>query len=79
MQRHDIPTATYREFDSTNYDKRALLSSISLPMAQADGLAAASVLICRNHIEAGRVLNCCCKHSKFGDRQEMVWKSSRGH
>ena len=55
MERHRIPTATYREFDSGNYaDGITYLQQHSLPVVlKADGLAAGKgVVICQNMIEA---------------------------
>ena len=55
MQRHDIPTAGYREFDETNYPEGTeYIKTHPLPVVlKADGLAAGKgVIICTNHIEA---------------------------
>ena len=55
MERHNIPTAGYREFDTGNSAEGiAYLQQHSLPIVlKADGLAAGKgVVICQNHIEA---------------------------
>ena len=75
MQRHDIPTATYREFDSSNYEEGVrYLQQHSLPIVlKADGLAAGKgVLICQNHIEAVAEFELMLQHSKFGEAGKKV-------
>jgi len=55
MERHHIPTATYREFNTDNSAEGiAYLQQHSLPIVlKADGLAAGKgVVICQSHIEA---------------------------
>jgi len=55
MERHQIPTAAYREFETkTSAEGIAYLQQHSLPIVlKADGLAAGKgVVICQNHIEA---------------------------
>jgi len=55
MDRHRIPTASYREFSTENSAEGiAYLQQHSLPIVlKADGLAAGKgVVICQNHIEA---------------------------
>ncbi len=75
MQRHYIPTATYREFDSSNYEEGVrYLQQHSLPIVlKADGLAAGKgVLICQNHIEAVAEFELMLQHSKFGEAGKKV-------
>ena len=55
MLRHNIPTASYREFDSVNYEEGVeYLREHSIPIVlKADGLAGGKgVIICNNHVEA---------------------------
>jgi phosphoribosylamine--glycine ligase len=55
MERNNIPTAAYRQFDATNYEEGILyIKNHTLPVVlKADGLAAGKgVIICQNHIEA---------------------------
>ncbi len=57
MQRHNIPTAGYREFTGENMaEGLAYLNSHSLPIVlKADGLAAGKgVVICESHADAAR-------------------------
>src|SRR4051812_17889719 len=52
MERHQIPTANYREFSTVNFTEGiAYLQQHSLPIVlKADGLAAGKgVVICQNH------------------------------
>ncbi|HEY4147587.1 MAG TPA: phosphoribosylamine--glycine ligase [Chitinophagaceae bacterium] len=75
MQRYDIPTATYREFDTGNYEEGVrYLQQHSLPIVlKADGLAAGKgVLICQNHIEAVAEFELMLQHSKFGEAGKKV-------
>lgn len=75
MARHGIPTAGYREFDSTNYtDGIPYLQSHSLPVVlKADGLAAGKgVMICQSHIEAMSEFELMLHHSKFGEASKKV-------
>ncbi|MBS1567230.1 MAG: phosphoribosylamine--glycine ligase, partial [Bacteroidetes bacterium] len=75
MERHNIPTATYREFDNTNYEEGVrYLQQHSLPIVlKADGLAAGKgVLICQNHIEAVAEFELMLQQSKFGDAGKKV-------
>ncbi len=75
MQRYDIPTATYREFDTSNYEEGVrYLQQHSLPIVlKADGLAAGKgVLICQNHIEAVAEFELMLQHSKFGEAGKKV-------
>lgn len=69
MQRHNIPTAAYKEFDINNYEEGILyIKDHPLPIVlKADGLAAGKgVLICQNHIEAMAEFELMLQQSKFG-------------
>lgn len=75
MQRHGIPTAAYREFDSGNYEEGiSYIKNHVLPIViKADGLAAGKgVIICHSHeealIEFGQILN----EAKFGNAGNKV-------
>lgn len=75
MQRHNIPTAAYREFDEKNYKEGVdYLQSHGTPIVlKADGLAAGKgVLICQNHVEAIAEFEMMIQHSKFGDASKKV-------
>jgi phosphoribosylamine---glycine ligase len=75
MLRHGIPTATYREFDSSNYEEGIpYLQEHSLPIVlKADGLAAGKgVLICQSHVEAIAEYELMLQQSKFGDAGKKV-------
>ena len=75
MQRHNIPTAAYKEFDETNYDEGIqYIKNHPLPIVlKADGLAAGKgVLICQNHIEAMAEFELMIQQSKFGDAGKKV-------
>lgn len=75
MQRHNIPTAAYREFDASNYeDGIKYLQQHSLPVVlKADGLAAGKgVLICKSPIEACAEFELMIQQSKFGDASRKV-------
>ena len=75
MDRHNIPTAAYREFDIDNYeDGVAYLQSHALPIVlKADGLAAGKgVIICQNHEEAIAEFELMIQQSKFGDASRKV-------
>ena len=69
MQRHGIPTAAYKEFDTTTYKKGIeYINGHSLPIVlKADGLAAGKgVLICNNHVEALAEFELMVHRNKFG-------------
>ena len=69
MQRHNIPTASYKAFDETNYEEGLqYIKNHPLPVVlKADGLAAGKgVLICQNHIEAMAEYELMIQQSKFG-------------
>ncbi|MBS1609473.1 MAG: phosphoribosylamine--glycine ligase [Bacteroidetes bacterium] len=75
MQRHNIPTAGYREFTLENYEEGvAYLQEHSLPIVlKADGLAAGKgVVICHNHVEAIAEFELMIQQSKFGDASKKV-------
>lgn len=75
MMRHNIPTARYREFDTTNYaDGIPYLQQHSLPIVlKADGLAAGKgVLICQSHVEAMAEFELMLQQSKFGEAGRKV-------
>lgn len=75
MQRNNIPTAAYREFDAGNYEEGIhYIKGHSLPVVlKADGLAAGKgVLICQNHIEAMAEFELMIQQSKFGEAGKKV-------
>lgn len=75
MQRHNIPTAAYREFTSDKYlEGVEYIKSQSLPIVlKADGLAAGKgVLICQNHLEAIAEFELMLLRSKFGEAGKKV-------
>ncbi len=75
MQRHNIPTANYREFNATNYQEGvAYLQNHSLPIViKADGLAAGKgVVICQYAGEAFAEFELMIQQSKFGDASKTV-------
>ena len=75
MLRHHIPTATYREFDTSNYEEGVdYLQAHSIPIVlKADGLAGGKgVIICQNHVEAMAEFELMLQHSKFGEAGKKV-------
>jgi phosphoribosylamine---glycine ligase len=75
MQKYNIPTAGYREFEADNYEEGVrYINQHSLPVVlKADGLAAGKgVLICQNHIEAGAEFELMIQRNKFGDAGRKV-------
>jgi phosphoribosylamine--glycine ligase len=75
MDRNDIPTAAYREFDATNYEEGIrYIQQHNLPIVlKADGLAAGKgVLICQNYIEAGAEFELMIQRNKFGEAGRKV-------
>jgi phosphoribosylamine--glycine ligase len=75
MDRHNIPTAIYREFDLSNYPEGIpYLQNHALPIVlKADGLAAGKgVMICQSHIEAMSEYELMIHQSKFGDAGKKV-------
>jgi phosphoribosylamine--glycine ligase len=75
MQRHNIPTAAYREFTVENYQEGVdYLKAHALPVVlKADGLAAGKgVLICKNTIEALSEFELMLYEAKFGEAGKKV-------
>lgn len=75
MQRHNIPTAGYREFTEENYDDGVTyIKEHSLPIVlKADGLAAGKgVVIAQNHDEALETFESMIKEARFGDASKKV-------
>ncbi|MEO5888786.1 MAG: phosphoribosylamine--glycine ligase [Ferruginibacter sp.] len=75
MQRHQIPTAAYREFDAGNFEEGIdYIKNHTLPVVlKADGLAAGKgVVICTNHIEALAEFELMIQQAKFGDAGKRV-------
>jgi phosphoribosylamine---glycine ligase len=75
MQRYQIPTAAYREFDLTNYEEGIrYLQSHALPIVlKADGLAAGKgVVICQSHVEAMAEYELMLQHNKFGEAGRKI-------
>ena len=75
MQRHNIPTAAYAEFDATNFSAgKQYIAQHSLPIVlKADGLAAGKgVVICTTHEEALKVFEEMIVNKQFGDASSRV-------
>ncbi|MDO6434057.1 phosphoribosylamine--glycine ligase [Flavitalea sp. BT771] len=75
MERHQIPTASYREFSTANFSEGiTYLQQHSLPIVlKADGLAAGKgVVICQNHIEAVAEFELMLQGNKFGEAGSKV-------
>jgi phosphoribosylamine---glycine ligase len=75
MQRHNIPTANYKEFNEENFEEGIeYLKEHSLPIVlKADGLAAGKgVIICQNYVEAFAEFELMIQRSKFGDAGKRV-------
>jgi phosphoribosylamine--glycine ligase len=75
MQRHGIPTATYREFDVENFEEGVrYVNEHPLPVVlKADGLAAGKgVIICKTHVEAVAEFELMIQKSKFGEAGKRV-------
>ncbi|HEX8316273.1 MAG TPA: phosphoribosylamine--glycine ligase, partial [Flavisolibacter sp.] len=75
MQRHNIPTAAYKEFTAENFEEGiGYLQQHPLPIVlKADGLAAGKgVIICQNHVEAISEFELMIQRSKFGDAGKRV-------
>lgn len=75
MQRHNIPTASYKEFNSTNFEEGLeYINNHSLPIVlKADGLAAGKgVLICTSHEDALHEFDQMIRHAKFGKASNKV-------
>ena len=75
MERHNIPTAGYDEFDETNYEAgKKYISTHSLPIVlKADGLAAGKgVVICDTHAAALEAFEQMIIKKQFGDASSKV-------
>lgn len=75
MQRHQIPTAKYGEFDASNFaEGLEYIQNHPLPIVlKADGLAAGKgVIICHNYVEALSEFELMIQQSKFGDAGKKV-------
>ena len=75
MKRHNIPTASYREFTEETYEEGVeYLKDHPLPIVmKADGLAAGKgVVICQSHVEAIAEFELMIQRAKFGDASRKV-------
>lgn len=75
MERHDIPTARYKEFSAANYEEGVeYLKSHPLPIVlKADGLAAGKgVLICESLSEALQGFESMIQEARFGEAGKKV-------
>lgn len=75
MQRHNIPTAAYREFTADQFEDGVnYLQQHSLPVVlKADGLAAGKgVVICTTHADAIIEFEAMLMQAKFGDASKTV-------
>lgn len=75
MQKYNIPTAAYAEFDADSLaDGMAYIDQMNTPIVlKADGLAAGKgVLICTTHQEAKASLEEMIVEAKFGDASKTV-------
>src|SRR5258707_3560198 len=75
MNRHNIPTAKYKEFTIDNYeDGLRYLQQHPLPIVlKADGLAAGKgVAICQSYVEAVAEFELMIQQSKFGEGSKKV-------
>ncbi len=75
MIRHNIPTASYKEFTLDNYTEGVdYLKAHPLPIVmKADGLAAGKgVVICQNPLEAIAEFELMIQRAKFGDAGKRV-------
>lgn len=75
MQRHNIPTASYKEFSSEEFeDGLAYIKNHSLPIVlKADGLAGGKgVVICNSHDDAIIEFEEMLVQAKFGDASKTV-------
>lgn len=75
MERHNIPTAAYKEFTAENFEEGIeYLKQHPLPIVlKADGLAAGKgVIICQNHVEAVSEFELMIQRSKFGEAGKRV-------
>ncbi len=75
MEKYNIPTAKYKEFDSSTFDEGLeYIQHHPLPVVlKADGLAAGKgVLICNNYVEALSEFELMIQQSKFGNAGKKV-------
>ncbi len=75
MQRHNIPTAVYDEFDANNFETgKKYIAQHSLPIVlKADGLAAGKgVIICNTKEEALKVFEEMIIQKQFGEASRKV-------
>jgi len=75
MMRHQIPTASYKEFTLDNYQEGVrYIMQHELPVVlKADGLAAGKgVVICGNHLEAIAEFELMIQRAKFGEAGKKV-------
>ena len=75
MQRHNIPTAYYKEFTKENFAEGIdYLKQHPLPIVlKADGLAAGKgVIICQNYVEAIAEFELMIQDAKFGEASRKV-------
>lgn len=75
MQKQNIPTAAYAEFDANTYEEgRTYLSQHTLPIVlKADGLAAGKgVIICNTHDEALKAFEEMLINKQFGSASSKV-------
>lgn len=75
MQRHNIPTAYYKEFTKDNFSEGIeYLKQHPLPIVlKADGLAAGKgVIICQNYVEAIAEFEWMIQEEKFGEASRKV-------
>src|SRR5215218_2675818 len=75
MQRHGIPTASYKEFTAENFEEGiGYLKNHPLPIVlKADGLAGGKgVIICQDHAEAVSEFELMIQRSKFGEAGRRV-------
>lgn len=75
MKKYQIPTASYREFDASNFDEgKDYIESQNLPIVlKADGLAAGKgVLICTSHEQALDEFDQMIHDEKFGKASSKV-------
>jgi phosphoribosylamine--glycine ligase len=75
MQKNNIPTASYKEFDASNFESGVeYIKQHQLPIViKADGLAAGKgVVICQSHHEALNEYHSMIRDSKFGDASKKV-------
>lgn len=75
MQRHKIPTASYKEFTKANFEEgKKYILQHSLPIVlKADGLAAGKgVVICNNTNEALQTFEDMILHQQFGAASDKV-------